>query len=122
MSKTQPNPGRLIFGMVLIAAGGLMLVGQLDLFDFGRAWYRLWPLIPIAIGAAKLVWPDDRDGRLGALSLLLFGLWFGAASWHWWGLTWRNSWPIAVMIGGGMMVLRVLFPGKAGEKGGSDVR
>lgn len=114
--------GRLVAGAILIALGVFFL-----LFNFGVVEYDLpwqWsPLILVAIGAGRLATAGGHDDRRGGLWLILVGGWLLVNFHGLFGLHWRNSWPLLVVIAGGMMVWKAIAAerpagGGAGEPGG----
>ena len=95
--------GGIGFGVVLIAIGVIFLIGQ---FVPGVAWWQLWPLIILLIGAIQLITPDPRDGwglsrvmdGVGTLILgfVLLGNTTGVISWGVW-LVLLSLWPVLVI-------------------------
>jgi hypothetical protein len=63
--------GRVLLGLCVIAAGGALLLSNLGLLPF-EVSYRLWPLILVALGLAKLVEKGALAG--GGHWLILLGL------------------------------------------------
>jgi hypothetical protein len=62
------------------------------------AW---WPLIFFVIAITHVA--EGKPG--GAVTMFLLGAWFMAVTWDWMGLTYRNSWSLALIaIGSGMVV------------------
>ena len=49
----QKKSGSLLWGIILIAVGGIFLLEQFDIDVFDQVW-RFWPLILIVWGANKL--------------------------------------------------------------------
>jgi predicted membrane protein len=54
--------GRLLLGLVLLSAGGVLLAGHADLLDAGEVFSTWWPLIVIAAGLLKFA---ERPRDLG---------------------------------------------------------
>jgi predicted membrane protein len=48
------NPGRLLFGLILMVAGALFLLDLADMLDAGRIISTWWPLVFIAFGFVAL--------------------------------------------------------------------
>jgi hypothetical protein len=93
----------MLFGFVFLA-------DRLDLIDLGRigAW---WPLLPVVIGVARIASWQSADAVGSGVTWMLMGLWFWASVEGWSGLSWRNSWPLALAaIGTGMVVKALLSP------------
>jgi hypothetical protein len=90
----------LIWGLFLIALGGLFLFERFDLMSL-HSIGRYWPVILIMIGISQLT--ERRFGS--SINYVLSGFWFLAVQLHWYGLTYRNSWPLLLVgIGAGMVV------------------
>ncbi len=117
MNDRRRNGGRLVLGLFLMLLGALLLADQLGLLQVGRVW-NYWPLLLIGLGVAKIVRPDEAEGRWGGVWLLMVGLYCGASAWHWYGLGWHNSWPLMVIAAGTMVVARAIAgPRTARPKG-----
>ncbi len=87
----------------LIALGGLFLLDNLDIIDFGDVW-QFWPVIFILIGIAKLK-DSARDERAAGWVFLGIGIVFslgylGILDWR---MIWR-FWPL-LLIGIGVSIL-----------------
>jgi hypothetical protein len=96
--------GRVMLGLCLLAAGILLLLANLGHLPFTVS-YRLWPLILVALGLAKLV----EKGLLsfGGHWLIALGLFLLA------GFLEREDlierwWPLAVVWVGGLVSARAL--------------
>ena len=90
----------LIWGLFLIALGGLFMLERFDLMSL-HSIGRYWPLILIMIGLSQLT--ERRYGS--SINYVISGFWFLAVQLHWYGLTYRNSWPLLMVgIGAGMVV------------------
>ena len=94
---------RMVGGLVLMTVGAIFLLGRLDVLP-GHAMSTYWPLILVAVGLGRLLQPSERRRPSNATWLIFIGLWAQANVLHWFGLTWRNSWPI-VLIFVGLCVL-----------------
>jgi hypothetical protein len=109
------HPGRIGAGGVLIAMGVVMLLDRTELLG-GRAWQAFPGAILIAFGVIGVMtnWRacDGRQGSpLSGLWLMFVGCWLIANSLHLFGLTYEHSWPLLVVAGGIIIVLKELFPG-----------
>jgi predicted membrane protein len=77
-SPRSDTMSRLIIGLALIAAGLLFTLDNFGLVDVGQLW-RLWPLVLVAVGLAKLASRSFMTGTIlialgGLFSLRTFGL------------------------------------------------
>ncbi len=94
---------RILWGVSLIALGGLFLVaraGWVDVLELSH-W---WPAVLVVIGVSRLL---DRRPGVGAM-LMLMGLAFFAAELRWLGLSYRNFWPLLLVAVGVGIVIRAL--------------
>lgn len=98
---------KLVLGLVVIAAGLILLVDSLHWYD---GWHLLawWPVAVAALGLARLA----QDGPLS----LRGHIWLGFAvagfisQFGPWGLL-ERWWPIFLVWGGLIVTLRAMFPG-----------
>jgi|SRR5262245_34205836 len=98
------NAPRLFVGLVVIALGGLALLDNLGVIDFGNVW-SLWPLLLVAFGLARMLRPAHHPGRFMGLLAFLFGTWLllqnlGLAPFRL-GLVF---WPVLLLLLGGRLV------------------
>ena len=73
----------------------------------GELW-RYWPLVLIAFGINSMLPPTHGRRFVDGLSQALFGAWFFATYEGIWGLTFRNSWPLLIIVVGLGLVLQPL--------------
>jgi len=110
MSEMSLNPrsrrgatGQLAFGLVLLAVGALLLTDNLGFRLPLRLW-EAWPLVVVALGAIKLLWPGDADERRSGFWILVGGLYCWISSWRLFGLHWGTAWPIFLVAQGLLIV------------------
>ena len=112
MPEQQQNDrrGTMIGGAVLILLGVGFLFSQLELlpYEFYYSWWTYWPAILIVFGLYRLVRPRHAGDVGSGVTMILFGLWFFSNKFDWWGLTWRTSWPLALVAVGAGMVARAI--------------
>jgi hypothetical protein len=104
MSKDMQSRSLLLWGLIAIAVGVLFLTDY-DVPPLGQLW-RYWPFLFMVFGAIKLIPPTAPKHVVDGLSQIAFAGWFYVSFEHLWGLSFQNSWPILVIIGGISMVLR----------------
>ena len=123
--QTQPeapraNMGRVSAGAVIMTMGLIMLLDRSEVL--GRT---LWPAFPgfilIAFGLVNLAGTGrDCSGRrqspLNGVWLIFIGSWLSMNLLHVFGFNWVNSWPLVVVAGGVMIVLKEVFPGLRDER------
>ncbi|MEO5617841.1 MAG: DUF5668 domain-containing protein [Candidatus Eisenbacteria bacterium] len=96
----------IFWGVLMVALGVVFLLAQRELIPRHLLydWWHWWPAILIGIGLVKLVRPGTPEHVGSGVSMILFGVWFFANQYGWYGLDWHNSWPLAlVAVGAGMM-------------------
>jgi hypothetical protein len=98
---------QVIWGLTLVAFGIAYLVNRDD-HDFVISLWRYWPLVLIAFGFGNMIPPTTGRRFVDGLSQVLFGAWFFATYEEMWGLTFRNSWPLLIIVAGAGLVLQPL--------------
>lgn len=116
---THRQRSQIIWGVTLIAFGVAYLLQRDDDAAVASLW-QYWPWVLVAFGINNMLPPTDGRRFVDGLSQVLFGAWFFATYEGWWGLTFRNSWPLLIIVAGAGMVLQPLatryFERKQGEK------
>lgn len=97
-----------MWGVLLVGIGVLVLLLETGAIHLGsmREW---WPAILIGTGVFILLVPEQGKQVAPGVMLILIGLWFFACIQHWYSLTYRNGWPLLVVIFGIQAVLAGLF-------------
>ena len=93
MNEKKPlSNGAILLGLVLIVAGALVLLDNLDIFSFHFNLGDWWPLILVALGVVHL-WNNRNVFDFSGLFLILLGVVFLLAElgricwsdvWRWW--------------------------------------
>ena len=103
MSQRNKN-GQLIAGVIILGLGILLALQYVLDFRIYNL-YRLWPLIVIALGVARLVGAEDRRQRGSALVLTSVGVWMLVNTLELFGLDWGDSWPLLLILIGGAKLI-----------------
>ena len=105
------NGGRVLVGVLIIAAGLVLLADQIGLSGIHLSG-RVWPVFLIGFGLVRLIAPADRGGRprsrRGGAWFIYLGLWFFVNELHLLGFDYHNSWPLLIVGAGIGMVWRAL--------------
>jgi hypothetical protein len=86
-------------GLLLIGLGTWFLLKLNGLLS-EDAWHTWWPFIIVAVGAVGIIGARNPRSLGSAVTTLGIGIWIAAAVHHWYGLTWGNSWPLALVAAG----------------------
>ena len=104
------NPGAIVAGALLLGLGLAMFLDTTGVIDI-RPGRLIGPLLLIALGANKLferraAGRVRRGGSTSGVWLIGIGVWMLAAQHDLFGLTFHNSWPLLIVLGGVIMVIR----------------
>ena len=99
---------RLIWGLFLIALGGAFLLERFGVFVMPPV-SQLWPAVFFVIAIADLA--SRRYGQ--AVMFTVLGAWFFACEFEWKGLTYGNSWGLALVAVGASLVVGALSGDRA---------
>jgi hypothetical protein len=99
---------QIMWGLVLIALGVIFLLDRMDIVEAETLWHY-WPLLLVVAGINQTIgYPSAHQFRNG-LWTIFTGLWLFAVFENLFGLTFRNSWPLFLLMGGVLMVLTPVF-------------
>jgi len=111
--------GAVVAGVVIIAVGLALLAERLGM-PFVNLPGNYWPLFLVALGLIRFIDPPahgdgrPRSRRFGAW-LIYVGAWGYLNELHWFGFTYRTSWPLLVIgIGIGTIWRAIESPGGCG--------
>ncbi len=95
---------QVLWGLLLIGLGVAFLLDQLDIYEVDRLWHYA-PLLLVVAGINQTIgYPSARE-FVNGLWTVFIGLWLFAMFEGLFGLTWWNSWPLFIIVGGiGMAV------------------
>lgn len=96
---------QMLRGLVLVAAGAAVLLDRTGLIDLDAYW-QYAPLLLVAFGLNRAVGAPNARDLSGGLWTALTGIWLFICLNELFGLTFWNSWPVFIIIGGLTMVLR----------------
>jgi hypothetical protein len=104
-SHDRDDARRIGLGAALIALGLLFLLANLGVIG-ALSWQLLWPAGLLAYGLVRIVVPRRAGGEVGAMWLATLGaLWLMDRMAL---VTWSQSWPLFVILGGLTFVFRAL--------------
>ena len=106
--NAERNWSRMGWGVVLVLIGCGFLAEQMNWLPPWSSDFEWWPLITIAFGLAHLLAGRTARRTGNGVMLLLLGVWFLVVTNGWYGLTWHNSWPLALVAVGMGMVTHAL--------------
>lgn len=102
---------RVILGILVIVAGGILLLESLGIMEFEIDVWDYWPLILVAIGLGKLFQPRQCRHVGGGLFLLVLGVLFQLNNLDMINFQFRDIWPV-VLIFIGFAILKRGFWGR----------
>jgi uncharacterized membrane protein HdeD (DUF308 family) len=95
---------QMMWGLVLIVVGLVFLLDRMDILDASELSHY-WPLLLVVAGINQTIgYPSAREFTNG-LWLVFIGLWLFAVSEGFLGLSFRNSWPLFILMWGLQLVL-----------------
>jgi predicted membrane protein len=97
--------GRMIAGGVLIALGVLFTLDNFGIVEAGDV-FRYWPLFLVGFGLLKVAQARYSEQRVGGAVLMAAGVLLLLRTLHVINLHMRQVWPIALVIGGGLLIWR----------------
>ena len=94
------NVGRVFFGVLVIAVGLVISLGNMDKIDVGDVFSTYWPMILILLGLSHLVLNRFRHSGSG-LVLIVIGGFFQLSNLGLLGDNiWMIFWPLMIIAGG----------------------
>jgi len=107
-NDSQQTRRQLIWGILIICVGVSFLLAHNDWVAVSQLW-RYWPVVLGAFGLNNMIPPTTGKRFVEGLSQVAVAAWFYVASERLWGLTFGNSWPLLVIVGGAGIVLQPLM-------------
>ena len=107
----EHTPGRasranIVFGLILVAVGGIFLLHNLGFHYFEQFW-NLWPLALIALGLAKS-FGGRADERTFGWVMMFLGVVFLARYTFGFDIRMRHWWPMILVIIGVSIIMRAI--------------
>lgn len=106
----QSKRGGLLGGIILIAFGCMFLLDRFVVFDFGHLMGSYWPMILVVVGAFKL---SETGNFWSGLWMVALGAWMQVSHLRMFGLSWKTSWPLLLIILGAGLILRSIVESAA---------
>ena len=86
-----------LWGLALIVLGTVVLLDRMGHIDAREYWHYA-PLLLVVIGVSQTIgYPSPREFGSGLWTAFV-GLWLFAVLENAFGLTWRNSWPLFILM------------------------
>jgi hypothetical protein len=96
------NRGQFFTGIMIIGIGILFLLRNVDVIEF--PFHKLWPLIFVIIGFARLFSAQSWENRSDSIFWFFMGAAFFIGTNHIWGLSFHDTWPL-ILIGVGLGII-----------------
>ena len=97
---------RMIFGLALIVAGTLFFLEEMRIVDNAWALVRYWPVVLIAAGIGKALFPGRSSGRFGGIVLAVIGAWILAYDLEYIDVEFWDLWPLFLILIGVRLLTR----------------
>ncbi len=101
------NARRLLFGLIVIAVGVLFTLDRMGYVNAGEFW-EYWPVLLIAAGIGRIVQPFSAHERGFGVLLIVAGTWFLLSNLDLIHYSFRDVWPIFLVLLGITMVWRAI--------------
>ena len=105
----DPLPSRLILGIIIVASGTLLFLGNLELLDVRHLMRTIWPLALVAVGVSMVRKPKKENSRTWGWVLAILGGWWFLDNLGLVGFSvWQLVLPTILLAVGGMLVWRTV--------------
>lgn len=103
---------QMIWGIAMIAAGGALLLDQIELielnFNLAHLW-RYWPWLLVISGIIKMIPPTTSKHFSNGLWEIFFAGWWYVSFNRIWGVGFGQTWPALLIAWGVCLMLRPLL-------------
>lgn len=103
---------QMVWGIVMIAAGGALLLDQIELiqleFNIAKLW-RYWPWLLVISGVIKMIPPTTAKHFSNGLWEIFFAGWWYVSFNRIWGVGFGETWPALLIAWGVCLMLRPLL-------------
>jgi len=108
---TQKGSARsgIIYGLILIAAGAVLLLERVDLLDT-NLMHHFWPVVFLLVGGMFLVGRNGPFGKAFGVFLVILGAGLELEKLGLLELRFRQLWPLYLIALGGFLVWRAVRP------------
>ncbi len=114
MSNGERGQHRVVFGVLIILAGVLALLDNLQLFS-ARQVFGFLPLILVVFGVMKVYRARDAGDYAIGGALIVAGVAITLRNMGIITLRWRDWWPVLLIAGGALIIVTGVFRRKAGS-------
>ena len=104
--ESRTNWSGVATGLIVLGLGVVFLLQELGVLRGEIFFTGWWALLLVVLGLAKLVRPRRAKDVGGGVTLALIGVWLYLAHGRAYGLSFENSWPLALVAVGAGMVAR----------------
>jgi predicted membrane protein len=105
----DPLSSRLIIGLMIVAIGAIMLLGNLGWFDARHLLRTVWPLALVAAGVSMLRNPKKDKNQTWGWVLITVGAWIFLDKVGWVSFNvWQLFFPTILLVVGGTLVWRAM--------------
>jgi predicted membrane protein len=105
----NPLSSRLIIGLIIVAIGTILLLGNLGWLDARHLLRSLWPLALVAAGVSMLRNPDKGRNQPWAWVFITVGIWIFLDRVGWVSFNvWQLIMPSILLVVGGTLVWRAM--------------
>ena len=98
----------ILLGLLFIAAGVALLLVHSGILEPGFVRHY-WPFLIVLYGIGSIIMFPHTRMVISGLWLVFIGIWLYISIEHIWGLSFRDTWPIVLILCGVSLVLKNLF-------------